>query len=155
MTGFLQLGANSLWSAWNIAEGTSFDNYTDFIAYMEQSAPVHYNDGTVAQPVPSDSVWYDGDGNEISAEEALREELYVYDGTPEGKLVCTYIHRNFDVVSIRPADTEDGLPVTVITNGQMQAASAKNRMINLLFIPLYLLEAGVILVHYRKKRIYL
>lgn len=152
-TGFLQLVANSIWNPWDIAKGTSFDNYGDFIAYMEQSVPVHYNDGTVAQPVPSDSVWYDEDGNEISAEEALREELYVYDGTPEGKLVCTYIHRNFDVVSIRPADTEDGLPVTVITNGQMLAANAKNRTMNLLFIPLYLLEAGMILAHYRKKRL--
>ena len=152
LTFYLQLGAGSIWSPWNLAKGIEFDSYDSFIAYMEQAEPVHYSDGTVAQPVPSDSIWYDDSGSEISAEEALREELYISDGTPEGTLVCTYIHRNFNVVSIRPAQTEDGLPITVVTHRDMQAAQTKNLLINLAFIPLYLAELAAVLLFYRKKR---
>lgn len=153
LTFLLQAGANQLWSPWNLAKGLEFDSYDSFAAYMEQAEPVHYSDGTVAQPVPTDSIWYDDSGNEISYEEALREELYIADGTPEGKPVRTYIHRNFNVVSVRPAQTKDGLPITVVTHRHMQAAQTKNLLINLAFIPLYLAElAGVILFYRRKRR---
>lgn len=149
-TGVLQAAANACWNPWELAKGTTFDNYEDFKAYMETET--WYEGSGSLVHAPTDTVYYDMYGNEISREEALREELRISDGTEEGKVVCTYLHLNYNVVSIRQADTEDGLPVMVITGGDMHAARSKKRLINLAFLPLYAGELAALWYFYRKKR---
>lgn len=158
LTGTLQSVANARFSSWELAEGIQFTDYESFQEFMAQEGedPVYVQEHIGSEPVAApnqDTVYYDMYGNEISEEEALRNELRVHDGTEEGKVVCEYIWRNNTVMTVRPADSEDGLPVTAITKDGYRAGQQKNARINLLFVPLYILELlGTALV-YRKKRI--
>lgn len=145
-TAVLQLAANGIWSPWKLTKGTAFEDYESFVAYMETYKP--YFDGEFTAVAE----YYDEFGNPISKEEAFREELRIPDGTEEGKLVCSYIWQNFQVVGVEPANTEDGLPITVITQDQLQAGRNANRLINLAFIPLYLAEIAWVLIRSRKKK---
>ena len=150
-TGLFQLVTGALWTPRALAKGRTFDNYDDFKAFMETET--QYQGSGFAAIAPSDTVYYDMYGNEISREEALRTELRIYDGTPEGKLVCTYLHLNNDAAIIDTADTEDGLPVTVITNGDLAAARGKSLLLHLAFLPVYLGEAAAVWCFYRKKQL--
>lgn len=61
--------------------GTTFDNYADFLEYIEKGVT---EDGT---PVSADQqTYYDDLGNEISEEEALTS--YIYDN---GDIALTYL----------------------------------------------------------------
>lgn len=67
-------------------------------------------------------------------------------------MVCTYIHRNGSVRDIKTSDTEDGLPITVVTYGDYRTALQKVNMINIGFAMLYAMECLVVVLVYRKKR---
>ena len=92
--------ATSIWGPYSIMKGTTFDNYDSFIDYMEQHH--NFNNGTEAVeiPVPSEEIetgtYYDEYGNEIS-EEALTRRLE----DKNDNVVCEYIDRNENVVSLR------------------------------------------------------
>lgn len=158
LTGLLQIAVNARWSAWDLAERITFSDYESFTAFMAQEGTQdpYVQDFMMTEPVaaPNQAVtYYDEYGNEISEEEFFRTELCLSDGTPEGKVVLTYVWRNSDVTSVSPSDSEDGLPISVITKDGFRAGQSKNTRLNLLFVPLYLLELlGTTLV-YRKKRI--
>lgn len=158
ITGLAQILVNARWNAWDLAETIDFADYESFIEFMAQESgtvnpSVQEHLGGEPAMAPNEAViWYDAYGNQITEEEALREELRVYDGTPEGKLVCTYIHRNRDVISVRPAENEDGLPIGVVTMDAMRRASRINTSLNLAFVPVYLLELAGVIFFYRKKR---
>ena len=156
-TGILQSTANSFLSSYDLAERITFTDYESFREFMAQEGnqDPHIQEAWAAEPVSSpnqDTVYYDMYGNEITEEEALQNEIRLPNGTPEGKVVCTYIWRNRDVIHVDPSGTEDGLPISVITTNGFRAGQQKNARINLLFIPLYLLELTGAAIVYRKKR---
>ena len=145
------------------AEGTVFENYNDFKAFMETDMPDDsYAEMTViatqTMPVPnyedaSDSeeiIYYDDYGNEISEEEALTE--YVYD--KDGHILCRYINRNGTVRSIEyNHSAEDLLPVTVYTNEQWHNARRQIDIFNTMFIAAYCIElAATVLIYITKRR---
>lgn len=153
VTLIVQIVVNETWSAWRVVDGTQFHDYESFIEFMEQDVPytASSNGGYVAAE-PLDSIFYDENGNEISEEEALRDEIRVPDGTAEGKVVCEYIHRNNSVVSIKHTNDEDGLPITVWTQTEMKMARTKLSVINAAIIVLYGVEVLATVLHYRKKK---
>ena len=143
---------NNVFSAWNIAQGEEFSDYDSFKAYMEQPLEYDgYDSGSVAV-APDDTVYYDVDGNEISEEEFYREDVVIYDGTPEGKVVCSFIWRNRTVIFYRIADTEDGLPIAAITHGNNRAANRIVDAYNIGFGVLYGLELlGTTIIYLRRR----
>lgn len=124
-------------SAWAIsgAKGTRFDNVEDFVAFMAQESP--YPDGSLES---LDNAYYDEFGNAISKEDALRHEIRIDDGTEDGKLVCEYIWRNHSVVRIRNMGQNGGLPITVYTQEQIDAANQTGNLIGRAFFALYAVE---------------
>ena len=143
---------NNVFSSRNIAQGEEFTDYDSFKAYMEQPLEYDgYDSGSVAV-APDDTVYYDVDGNEISEEEFYREDVTVYDGSPEGKTVCTFIWRNRTVIFYRTADSEDGLPIAAITYGNNRAANRIVDAYNIGFGVLYCLELlGTAIIYLRKR----
>ena len=146
--------ATTIWGPWSIMNGTTFDDYESFIAFMERDIPYHqdysYPDSQVA-PAPFDgtNIYYDEFGNEIAEEEALHRTL-----TDEnGNVVCEYTARNRSVVSLRYTP-KDGtvLPITVCTYDNLQEAEGKVAVRNVIFGAAYCMETIAILLVYVKKR---
>ena len=142
VTSLAQISFNEMNPAWRLAQGTEFSDYESFVEYMEQDIEPDYYGSNVA-PAPD---------NSVSEEDVHRSEVWIYDGTDEGKVVCTYIHRNGSVRDIKTSDTEDGLPITVVTYGDYRTALQKVNMINIGFAMLYAMECLVAVLVYRKKR---
>jgi len=161
-------GHEMIWSAHNLARGTTFHDYESFIAHMEKDVrhdPTIYQSGwfTIAedhpvapessaiQEVPTgESRYYDEYGNEISEEEALTRTLK----DKNGNVVCTYIERNETAVSIRysPGDGTV-LPITVISDKELWLARQQNELITYALFVLYPIEALAALLLYLKKRV--
>ena len=102
---------------------------------------------------------YDTEGN-VQEVQLPEEELYYYateevriaDGTPEGKLMCTYLWKNFNVSSVHPADNDTGLPITVTTEESWQMADRQAKRVNGLFFLAYAAEVAAAAVVYQKKK---
>ena len=159
MTGIAHHISTALWGPYSIAEGTVFEDYESFVAFMEQDvsdAPVVYAHNSSNSPVtvaPEAQVgpghYYDEFGNEISEEEALTRRLTDRNGT----VVCEYIHHNRSVKSIS-FTSGDGtlLPITVRTERDMQIARQLAAKRHAIFCTAYCVEAAAVLVIYFKKR---
>ena len=143
-------------------EGTVFESYDAFKAFMETDMPdtsyvemtVNVSQ-TVAVPnyedVPYDDeiTYYDDYGNEISEEEALTE--YVYDD--DGHLLCKYIYRNQSVYSIKyNHSSDDMLPITVYTHEQFHEGRGVVETFDTLFIAAYVAEIALTAIIYIMKR---
>lgn len=151
--------ATSIWGPYSIMKGTTFDNYDSFIDYMEQDVPMeqhhNFNNGTEAVeiPVPSEEIetgtYYDVYGNEISEEEALTRRLE----DKNGNVVCEYIDRNENVVSLRYTP-KDGtiLPITVCTEDDLQEARQTAAVRHVIFGVAYCIECLAVVLIYFKKR---
>ena len=151
--------ATSIWGPYSIMKGTTFDNYDSFIDYMEQDVPMeqhhNFNNGTEAVeiPVPSEEIetgtYYDEYGNEISEEEALTRRLE----DKNGNVVCEYIDRNENVVSLRYTP-KDGtiLPITVCTEDDLQEARQTAAVRHVIFGAVYCIECLAVVLIYFKKR---
>ena len=151
--------ATSIWGPYSIMKGTTFDNYDSFIDYMEQDVPMeqhhNFNNGTEAVeiPVPSEEIetgtYYDEYGNEISEEEALTRRLE----DKNGNVVCKYIDRNENVVSLRYTP-KDGtiLPITVCTEDDLQEARQTAAVRHVIFGAVYCIECLAVVLIYFKKR---
>lgn len=146
VTAFAHSWVHTRWDAWALAEGTEFYDYESLVQYMEQDVRYDYT-GSFVVAAPSSEP-----GSGETYDEALREELIIPDGTENGKVVCSYIHRNQNVMSVRPSDTADGLPVTVITRQDYTSAQIRANFLRSIFKVMYVLEAVAILVIYLKKR---
>ena len=96
-------------------------------------------------------MYYDESGHEISQEEANRRTLE----DAEGRVVCTYIQRNYSVISIQYSENEDGtlLPITVYMQDDYDRAVKKARRRHVLFAALCCAETAAVVVAYRKKRV--
>ena len=146
VTSFAHSWVHTRWDAWALAEGTEFYDYESLVQYMEQDVRYDYT-GSFVVAAPSSEP-----GSGETYDEALREELIIPDGTENGKVVCSYIHRNQNVMSVRPSDTTDGLPVTVITRQDYTSAQIRANFLRSIFKVTYVVEAVAILVIYMKKR---
>lgn len=152
--------ATAIWGPFTIMDGTVFEDYASFIAYMEQDIPArpgqgaNYNAlGTPAAQAPEaqlgEPTYYDAYGNEISEEEALTRRLE----DKNGKVVCEYIDRNESVVSIQYTPKEGTiLPITVFTQAELQAARQTAAVRHVFFGAAYCVEClAVLLVYFRKR----
>ena len=150
--------ATSIWGPYSIMKGTTFKDYDSFIEYMEQDIPAesryaaNYN-GSVAIPIPNEEIangtYYDEFGNEISEEEALTRRLE----DKNGDVVCEYIDRNENVVSLRYTP-KDGtvLPITVCTEDDLQEAKQTAAVRHVIFGAAYCIECLAVVLVYFKKR---
>ena len=163
-------GGEMLWSAHNLAEGTSFHDYESFVAYTEQDVPYdsmsnEYWSGpftsaqeqavapehSTAEEIPIDEItYYDEHGNEISETEALTRTLE----DKNGNVVCTYVARNETAASVRYTP-KDGtvLPITVISQQELRLAWHQHNLINAAYCVLYPIEVFAALLIYFKKRV--
>ena len=115
----------------------------------------NFNNGTEAVeiPVPSEEIetgtYYDEYGNEISEEEALTRRLE----DKNGNVVCEYIDRNENVVSLRYTP-KDGtiLPITVCTEDDLQEARQTAAVRHVIFGAVYCIECLAVVLIYFKKR---
>lgn len=152
-TVMVQALVNNRFSAWNIAGGEEFSDYNSFREYMERPQESIGNGDDSVVMEPSDEVtYYDAQGNVITEDEFYRDEVIVPDGTPEGKVVCTFIWRNQNVCFYRTANTEDGLPITAVTFAHNRTANRIVDTYNIAFGVVYLLELLGTLVIYHRKR---
>ena len=147
--------ATSIWGPYSIMKGTTFADYDSFIQYMEQDIPAG-SDGHAGEPKQSavqnpyeGKTYYDASGNVISEEEALTRRLE----DSNGDVVCEYIDRNENVVSLRYTP-KDGtiLPITVCTEDDLRAAQQTAAARHVLFGAAYCLECLIVIVVYIKNR---
>lgn len=117
-------------TATNLAEGTEFYDYDSFIAYMEQDS---------------------GTTDNTSGDET-RIPLKVDDGTPDGKVICEFFFRNTSVGAILPANNDDGLPITVYSREEFDAALQTRNTVNWIFVGLYPVELIAAVLAARKMR---
>lgn len=151
--------ATSIWGPYSIMKSTTFEDYDSFVEYMEQDIPASprysFNGGTTAVeiPVPSEEIengtYYDEYGNEISEEEALTRRLE----DKNGNVVCEYIDRNENVISLRYTP-KDGtiLPITVCTEDDLQEARQTAAVRHVIFGAVYCIECLAVVLIYFKKR---
>lgn len=142
----------------SLAEGTVFQDYESFVAFMEQDVPydgyaaTHTPTQEEAPVAPPDVEYFDAEGLPIPSEEANRREMT----NIHGQIVCTYVKRNWSVLSIHYRQNEDGsiLPIRVLTREDYRLAEQRAANYHLLFVALYpaeLLIAVVVYVFLRKK----
>lgn len=132
--------ATAYFGPWNLMEGTTFQDYESFRSFMAQE---------VTPAAPSELIYIDDQGNEISEEDALRRTLL----DKNGNVVCEYIERNQNVYTIR-YEPQDGtvLPITVCTYDDLREAEGKLNTRNHIFGVVYVLEASAVLLFYFRKR---
>lgn len=138
-----------------VADGTSFADFPSFKAYMEQEiSAVHTGIGGADAPPErdlSDSAnhYYDAQGNEVTRDQALTHTIQDQDGN----VVCTYIHRNESVRSLRYGHPGGAvLPITVFTQDDILVARQKIRQINCVVAVAAAAEVFAALFIYLKKR---
>ena len=150
--------ATSIWGPHSIMKGTTFEDYSSFVEYMEQDIPAEprYDAGhqeAVAIPAPESAIgattYYDQYGNEIGEEEAMTRRLE----DKNGKVVCEYIDRNESVTSIRYVP-KDGtiLPITVFTDYDLREAKQTAAVRHVIFGVAYGIECfAVVLIYFWKR----
>ena len=139
----------------SFTDGTVFDNFEDFKEFMETPTPddsgiyYAYENGTAASEPLDSATYYDGYGNEISAEEAFTEELRDKDGN----VIYTYLRLNNSVSRITySAISKDNFHVTVYTNGEISRGIMVRENISIIFCMVYFLEIAAAIVIYIIKR---
>ena len=163
--------ATTIWGSWSIMEGTAFQDYQSFIAFMERRPAfpqdsaedtgddvIWYDRFGIAisekeaweQLMEEESAtWYDDYGNEITMEEARHRTLK----DKNGKVVCEYTEWYQGVVSVRYTP-KDGtvLPITVCTYGDLEQAERKAAVRHVMFGIGYSAEVAAVFFLYFKKR---
>lgn len=135
----------------SIMEGTSFDEWDSFKAYMELDVSAGYNAGSgrSEKAASDDDIYYDANGNTITKEEAMRETIE----DAEGNILCEYSRRNESVTGIRYGNANGNwLPVTVYTEQDQHDGEQRINRMNRIFSVVYLVEAACILVFYFRFR---
>lgn len=125
-------------------KGTTFDNYDDFKKYMEMPMPASTDDW-VAVKVISTSDYDVSDIEKHYSEEVITDD--------SDRVLCRYIERNENVCQIIYSSTEDYLPITAYNYRECKQQKQIMGIINIAFVFVYLIEAAVLFVIYRKKRV--
>ena len=158
VTGIVHQFATSIWGPFSIMKGTTFEDYENFIEFMEQDIPAsehyHFNDGSANEYVDAPSediengIYYDENGNETSEEEALKSRLE----DKNGNVVCEYISRR-SFVSLRYTAKEGTvLPITVCTEDDLREAREIAAVRHVIFGAAYCVETlAVLLIYFRKR----
>lgn len=131
-------------------KGTVFDNYEDFVKYMETPMNNLYEEMKEMGSVIFDEIYMEENIDEDAEDmmDGYKENLYNIDG----ELLCSYIVRNESVAHIDYGDAKTQLPITVYTHQQWQQGTAVlEGIIAPIFILLYVLEAGAFTIIYRKR----
>lgn len=155
---FAHLALTEIWGPWSIMEGTTFNDYGSFAAYMEQDIPAAYDEtGNLAAEPESESgmgkTYFDEYGNEITKEEWEEKNLQITLKDKKGNVVCSYIPRNQSVCSVRYEETDEGmLPITVSTYDDLREAREKAGVRHVLFGIAYAAECAAAFVAYVIKR---
>ena len=140
VTAVAHIASTEIWGPRSLMKGQVFEDYESFIAYMEQDIPYERFGGTAGVEtvmVPDSAVYYDENGNEITAEEARRRTLEDLNGN----VVCTYQANNETVCSIRYIPQEGTvLPIRVSTYDDLRQAEAAAAMRHVLFCAVYTAE---------------
>ncbi|MEG1191376.1 MAG: hypothetical protein RSD48_08055, partial [Oscillospiraceae bacterium] len=137
-----------------VAEGTTFDDFDAFKAYMEQDIPAEHNgkggfDGAPTQSIPGGEHYYDEQGNEITKEQSMTRTI----SDKDGNVVCSYIERNQSVLSLRYGHSNgEVLPITAFTQQDIMAVQRTIALRNAIFGGFYLLEIATAFFVYFKKR---
>lgn len=133
---------------------TRFDDWESFKAYMEQPTtesgdPITFVDQSTTTEngyefiVFTDAAgvqyWYDA--------EFLNQTVHA----PDGSVLCTYRHFNHSVCHVEYAWDNDRLPVYIQSSEQYAEASRRFDWIMLGWLPIYLAEAAILFLRYRKK----
>ena len=142
---------------WALKYGETFEDYETFKNYMETRETT--DSYGVVGFTAIEHVEYDAEGN-VLAVRPPEGELYYYateevriaDGTPEGKLMCTYLWKNQKVSSVHPADNDTGLPITVTTEESWQMAELTANRVEALFVLVYAAEVAAAVLVYQKKK---
>lgn len=158
-TVFAHLALTEIWGPRSIMEGTTFDDYERFIAFMETDVPAVYYDesGNVSREPESEpgseAVYMDEYGDEITEEEWEEKNLRRTLTDKNGNVVCAYIDRNKSVCSVRYTETGDGiLPITVCTNDDLEKAQEEAGARHILFGIVYVLECvGAFAVYFFRR----
>ena len=149
----------ALYGPWTIMEGTTFEDYDSFIAFMEMDIPEELAHGDIAYsefqaaPQPEayvgEPTYYDEYGNVITEEQARTRTLE----DKNGAVVCRYVQRNESVVSVQyiPKDGT-ALPIHVYTYADLKQARDKIAIRHVIFGAVYCIETAAALLVYLKKR---
>lgn len=143
---------------WALQYGETFEDYETFKNYMETRETT--DSYGIIGFTAVDRAEYDAEGNALPVQPPeeedyyyLTEEVRIADGSPEGKVMCTYQWKNQRVSSVHPADNDTGLPVTVTTDESWGMAERKADRIAGLFFLVYGAEvAAAVLIYQRKKQ---
>ena len=142
-TALVQAVVSETCNAYRIMEGITFTDYESFAAFMEQDVPGTGSEAfQQAAPVPeSDSG--------ISYEEQPRSTIE----DENGNVLVSYYDRNRSVFRI--SYEEAGLPITVYTYENLNAAQRIMAFIHAGFVLAYVLETGAVAAAYllRRKRV--
>ena len=115
---------------------------------VEDGVYYAYENGTVVAE-PDSTIYYDGEGNEITQEDFLTEELRDKDGN----VIYTYMRLNNSVSRIRYSTiSEDNFHVTVYTNRDISRGLMILNNIMIIFYMVYALEIIIAIVIYVVKR---
>lgn len=133
---------SEVFGAWQIAEGTEFNDYESFAEFMAQRNPGPWPWSTATE-------YMDAYGNIIPQEEAVVQQLTLADGT----VVCEFQHYNGEVAWIGYSE-QDGslLPIEVVTYGQVEQARVWVVLRNVVFCMVYAAEVIVAFVVYFRRR---
>lgn len=128
--------------------GTRFDNWDDFKTYMETPT-----DSSLSYDWNTIEVLPDGFANTSAPGEDEESRPIEQVTGRDGTVYCQYVHRNQAVCMIQYGSEADGfLPVYTYTSAQYNEASHRFTMVNTAWIVLYLLEAVIVGIYYRKKK---
>lgn len=127
-----------------LAEGTVFEDYDSFVAFMERDVSSYIDDN--GQLVVGS--YYDGTGDELTDED-VRMTLEDADGN----ILCEYVDRNDSVIYINYGNEADGwLPIQVVTINDLPDGRAKLSVIVAVFAAIGAAEVAAAVVVYFKKR---
>ena len=134
-------------------DATEFTTLEDFKAYMEQ--PIS-DDGT---PLTYHTTYQDAEGQEIEIYlDSENNEYWYYTDwitgvicDAEGNELCRYSRYNESVVNIVYSNSDDRLPIYTMNRTQYRESSTRFNWLMAAWIPLYLAEAVILILRYRKK----
>ena len=121
-------------------QGTAFDNYDDFRKYMETPMTDQISSGELSGVLVTDSDSEAGYDIEIICDD-------------KGNELCSYVNRNLNVEHIIYADTDNRLPIKVYSQTDSSENFSMVSNINVVFIIVYVFEAAVLFLIYRRKRV--
>lgn len=153
-TMILQIGFHCVVKVPDFCEGQKFDDYDNFVEFMELEDPGYSNSDLFSDAVSVDSEGESasdpGKTNAAELQAAPDEENLIK--AADGTVLCTYVWNNKTVVQLEYGEEENGyLPITVYTSYDFAEGERVLNRIHFAFIVLYFLELAVTAYIYKRK----